>query len=859
MLLLIGGSRLAMHCKGTRESSVPIVADHHHIRSRTIHLLATLILAVTGLALLPSSVSAHVALVAATPVPGSTIGQPPKAIRIRFDQVPDPKFNDITLLDTSGNPVGGGAATAEEGDPSVVEVTLTGKLAPGLYTVAWQVLANDGHLTKGNYSFTLASGLGPAPPSEPQSIGAPTTGGAATASTLSGSGNPSVLAVIVRWWRYLALGVLIGAFGLAVLVLRPVTGTLDDGDAAWRRATRMLRPWVFGGLVAFLLAHLATLVVQAATVAGIAVFQVRGDTLRRLTFDTTYGAVWRVIAIIALALLLGMLSALLPFGKPPVLGVIATARPNVQTVSMPDVPMIADWPWRVGLGGSLMLAATLTFSSHAIESQHQPVLAILADAAHLCAMGLWFGGLLVLLATLRRWLRLFDSEARTAVLAATVGRFSNLALASVVFLIATGLYAMTLHTTRATILNTSYGQTLLIKHALILPLIATAALNLLVIKPRLGEERQERARRWLPRLLGIEAALGLAVLLVTATLTQLPPAHLLTGANAALADPRLSNPVAVAPPTAGQEVDLSSGPQSAEMQDAAGMTVVLLTTTGKDGSALDANIADPQSGQPLPDVQRVTALVTFSGADLGQTSVPLPRDPSGHFRATGIFFPIKGLWNVQLVIRRENVAEDMRLNFSFTSDPARFQTAERPTSTVTNAKIGFLWPRLLPNAWFGLLLALVGAALFGLTYPSRFRAALRGRTRTAYRVWSLGALLLGVIVFGYNSTDRTPTTGIANPLPNDTTTLARGQQLFAQNCAICHGAGGKGDGPLGQNLKPRPMDLTGSHLTTHTDGDVYWWISHGVAGTGMPSFTGTLTDQDIWVIIRYVRSLHGTT
>ncbi len=835
---------------------MPVLRRSH---TRIGSFVIVLIVALTGLMFVPATISAHVALVAATPVPGSTIGQPPKMIRIRFDQVPDPKFNEITLLDTSGKSIAGGAATAEPGDPSVGQVTVNAKLVPGLYTVAWQALANDGHLTKGNYSFTFSGGLGPAPPPEPQPIGAPTTGGTVNASTLSGSGNPSVIAVIVRWWRYLALGILIGTFGLAVIVLRPVTATFGDGDLAWRRAARMLRPWALGGSVSFVLAHLATLVVQAATVADISVFQVRGDTLRRLAFDTTYGAVWRVIAVVALLLLGGMLMTLLPFwrGQPPTLGVIATARGSGRAASLPDSSSLADWPWRLGLGVALVLAMALTWSSHATESQHQPVLAILADAAHLCAMGLWFGGLVILLATLRRSFRLLDGEAQTAYLTVIVGRFSNLALVSVACLIVTGLYAMTLHTTRATILNTSYGQTLLIKHALILPLIATAALNLRVIKPRLNGAGQ--ARYWLPRLLGVEAALGIAVLLVTATLTQLPPAHLLTGANAALADPLLNNAVAVAPPAAGQEVDLSSGPQSAEMQDAAGMTVLLLTTTGKDGSALDANIVGPETVQPLADVQRVTALITFSGADLGQTSVPLTRDTSGHYRATGIFFPIKGVWNVQLVIRRENIAEDTRLNFSFTSDPARFQTTETPASSVTSAQTGFLWPRLLPNAWFGLMLALVGAALFGLTYPSRFRNTLRGRTRTAYRMWSVGALFLGVIVFGYNSTDRTPTTGIANPLPNDTATLARGQQLFAQNCAICHGAVGKGDGPLGQNLKPRPVDLTGSHLTTHTDGDLYWWISHGIAGTGMPSFTGTLSDQDIWALIHYVRSLHGTS
>jgi mono/diheme cytochrome c family protein/uncharacterized membrane protein len=499
----------------------------------------------------------------------------------------------------------------------------------------------------------------------------------------------------------------------------------------------------------------------------------------------------------------------------------------------------------------------LTFSSHAIESQHQPVLALMADAAHLSAMGLWFGGLLVLLLTLSRWLRTLAGEERTDCLAETVRRFSNLALVSVGCLIATGVYAMTLHTTRGTILNTSYGQTLLIKHALILPLIGTAALNLLLIKPRLRSV--ERARRWLPRLLWIETGLGLAVLLVTATLTQLPPAHLLTGANAAAYDPRLNDAVAVAPPTAiNADADVSSGPQAAEMQDAAGMTVVLLTSTGKDGSALDANIVDPNTSQPLADVQRVTALITFADADLGQTSVLLAKDASGHYRATGIFFPIKGVWNIQLVVRRANIAEDARLNFSFTSDPARFQTTERPGSTVTNARTGFLWPRLLPNAWYGLLLALVGVALLVLTYRARTGAVLQGRTRTIYRTWSVGALLLGLIVFGYNSTDRTPTTAIANPLPNDTATLAQGQQLFAQNCAICHGTYGKGDGPYAQNLNPRPVDLTGSHLTTHTDGDLYWWVGHGIAGTGMPSFSGTLTDQDIWSVIRYVRSLRGT-
>src|SRR4051812_2955957 len=55
---------------------VPRIAVHRPSPSRVASFVAALIVALTVLALLPVVVSAHVALVAATPVPGSTIGQP---------------------------------------------------------------------------------------------------------------------------------------------------------------------------------------------------------------------------------------------------------------------------------------------------------------------------------------------------------------------------------------------------------------------------------------------------------------------------------------------------------------------------------------------------------------------------------------------------------------------------------------------------------------------------------------------------------------------------------------------------------------------------------------------------------------
>jgi len=845
-------------------------------RSRIVTMLAAIL---GALMLAPAGASAHAALAAATPVPDTTIGQSPKLIRVQLNQGADPALSQITLIDTSGRTVAGGPARLAPSDPTIMEVSM-GQLVPGLFTVAWQTIAADGHLSKGNYSFTLSSGLGPAPPPDPQPIGAlPTTNTPGGTSTISSGGNPSPLTVLVRWWRYLGLGLLFGSLGLAVFVIHPASTKCEDGEMLWRRGAALLRPGILIGSVTFLLAHLATLIVQAAAVADVPVGRVGAGTLRRLLFDTLYGDIWRVIAATCLLILLGALVTLLPFWgtgrRHAALGIIAAPHPPMATAALPPPPLPSLWPWRLGLGIALVLTGTLTLSSHAIESQHQPVLAILADAAHLGAMGLWFGGLVLLVLLRSRLLAPFATEERPALLQRLIDRFSLLGLAAMGTLVVTGLYQMTLHTTRPTILNTSYGQTLLIKHALILPLLIVAAINLRVVKPRLQET--ERARRLLPRLLVVEATLGALVLLVTALLTQLPPSHLLRGTNAVAADPTLASALAVAPPVtgtpAGPAADLESGPQSVEMLDAPGVMAVLRTTSGKDGGSLHANLVRPEgipvegdtpltSEQlanlkiyPLTDVQRVTAVISFLNADIGQRTVELAKGTDDWYHASGQLFPIKGEWRIQLVIRRENIPNDARLNFSFTSDPARFQATQKPVPPAALPATGLLWPRLLPTASRGFLLAGVGLLLLILSVGGRFRRSQSERMSRVFRLWSVGILLGGIVLIGYYSTDRTPTSTRQNPTANDAATLARGQQLFAQNCAVCHGPLGKGNGELAPQLKPRPADLSGSHAATHTDGDLSWWISRGIPGTGMPAFGATLPDEDIWALIRYLRTL----
>ncbi len=91
--------------------------------------------------------------------------------------------------------------------------------------------------------------------------------------------------------------------------------------------------------------------------------------------------------------------------------------------------------------------------------------------------------------------------------------------------------------------------------------------------------------------------------------------------------------------------------------------------------------------------------------------------------------------------------------------------------------------------------------------------------------------------------------------------MGRGKQLFARNCATCHGDAGKGDGQAAYLLWPRPRDfseakfrLVSTDNGIPTDADLYRTITRGMAGSAMPSWAH-LTADDRWALVYQVRDL----
>ena len=113
------------------------------------------------------------------------------------------------------------------------------------------------------------------------------------------------------------------------------------------------------------------------------------------------------------------------------------------------------------------------------------------------------------------------------------------------------------------------------------------------------------------------------------------------------------------------------------------------------------------------------------------------------------------------------------------------------------------------------------------------------------------------------ATDAIPVEGVAysqvlgaqsNPVPADRVSIARGQELYNINCALCHGTDGKGNGPIASHLENKPFDLTSFPIHSFSDGGIFIVISTGVPGK-MPALNENLTIRERWDVVNYVRTL----
>lgn len=99
---------------------------------------------------------------------------------------------------------------------------------------------------------------------------------------------------------------------------------------------------------------------------------------------------------------------------------------------------------------------------------------------------------------------------------------------------------------------------------------------------------------------------------------------------------------------------------------------------------------------------------------------------------------------------------------------------------------------------------------------------------------------------------------LENPVEGNPEAQSSGEEIFQIHCMMCHGEKGEGNGPAGASLRPKPGDIAASQKNLN-DAYLYWRIAEGGMhepfSSAMPSWKSILSEEEIWQVITYIRTL----
>ncbi|MCC6312663.1 MAG: CopD family protein [Thermomicrobiales bacterium] len=743
--------------------------------------LLVVLLAAAGLAA-PSPAAAHAFVESSTPTANAVLPSEPSEVRLRFTEPLERSYSKAELFDQNGQALPGAVSRFTD-DPNEMILSMPAGLPNGTYSVLWRTLSTaDAHTAQGYIPFTIGTQKDVRPVAAP-------------AVTAVSTGAPAWAQAASRWLALLGLAAMVAIWPVWLFVLRP---SISPAWQAGPTMTRRARRFATGAIVFAMVANVIALAVQAmATLAG-------GGFLGSLTttlFETRYGTLW----LIRIGLALIFAAALLGVGW--------------------------WWPRRrpAPVAAALLLAALLplpfSLLAHAAAQPEGRASAIAFDYAHLLGASIWVGGVFALLAVLAPTLRDLTPAGRQVVLGRALPRFSLLALIAWGVMTLTGVYAAWLQVGNLTALTTTpYGQSLLLKLVLLVPLLALAAFNLFVVTRKIAQATdEERSTSWSGNFVTLVAAEAVLVTLVLGVVGML---------------------IGQAP--AREELALGAGRMLIHL-DAAGQPGTLIITPGtvgenhyrlELGSGHEAHLRSPGGAD---------AVLRFSLPErkTGQTEVRLAPAASGAFEGHGSELSIVGDWTIEAVVKAAGQPDwDASVTRAVGTEPPASDQPPPP-------------PRFGPSGIAGLLLMIGG--LVGVCWAAFSRQSMMRREAIGL---GLAALAIGLLVlFQARSPAATSAADGSTALVErpDQALVTRGEPLFARNCASCHGAGGQGDGPAATELGAVPANLTVSHARAHGDDTLEFWVKYGIGGTKMPGFGDELSDEQIRDVVAYLRELQWTS
>jgi methionine-rich copper-binding protein CopC len=107
----------------------------------------------TTMAFLTAQANAHAKVESTTPVANATVSSP-QSIQVRFNEAIETKLSSLKLTTSDGGAVPVKSIN-DARNPATLSIMPNTALKPGVYTVAWSAVTDDGHKTHGVFTFTV--------------------------------------------------------------------------------------------------------------------------------------------------------------------------------------------------------------------------------------------------------------------------------------------------------------------------------------------------------------------------------------------------------------------------------------------------------------------------------------------------------------------------------------------------------------------------------------------------------------------------------------------------------------------------------------------------------------------------------
>jgi len=88
--------------------------------------------------------------------------------------------------------------------------------------------------------------------------------------------------------------------------------------------------------------------------------------------------------------------------------------------------------------------------------------------------------------------------------------------------------------------------------------------------------------------------------------------------------------------------------------------------------------------------------------------------------------------------------------------------------------------------------------------------------------------------------------------------IDEGDKLYATDCSMCHGPDGHTPTDSGRWMYPRASDLTSPAVQHYSNGELFWIVKNGIRLSGMPAFGRVESDEHIWNLLHYLRTMRGS-